>query len=223
MTNKTSIMIIQKKSLADMIAETLKQQITEGTYRAGDKLPTEPELMKTFGVGRSSVREAVKLLVNMGVVRVQQGSGTFVAVPSNNDDVNIKMSTADRTELDEVRKILDIAIVEKAVARRTEKDIERMRASLEKRKVNAEKGLLEECIEADLNFHIAIADAAHNRILANIYRSAATHLLSEFNRIYDGTDCFINSQTSHEKLLKHIIAGDLKNARKTATIIVEEP
>ena len=216
-------MIIQKKSLADMIAETLKQQITEGTYRAGDKLPTEPELMKTFGVGRSSVREAVKLLVNMGVVRVQQGSGTFVAVPSNNDDVNIKMSTADRTELDEVRKILDIAIVEKAVARRTEKDIERMRASLEKRKVNAEKGLLEECIEADLNFHIAIADAAHNRILADIYRSAATHLLSEFNRIYDGTDCFINSQTSHEKLLKHIIAGDLKNARKTATIIVEEP
>ena len=216
-------MIIQKKSLADMIAETLKQQITEGTYRAGDKLPTEPELMKTFGVGRSSVREAVKLLVNMGVVRVQQGSGTFVAVPSNNDDVNIKMSTADRTELDEVRKIQDIAIVEKAVARRTEKDIERMRASLEKRKVNAEKGLLEECIEADLNFHIAIADAAHNRILANIYRSAATHLLSEFNRIYDGTDCFINSQTSHEKLLKHIIAGDLKNARKTATIIVEEP
>ena len=216
-------MIIQKKSLADMIAETLKQQITEGTYRAGDKLPTELELMKTFGVGRSSVREAVKLLVNMGVVRVQQGSGTFVAVPSNNDDVNIKMSTADRTELDEVRKILDIAIVEKAVARRTEKDIERMRASLEKRKVNAEKGLLEECIEADLNFHIAIADAAHNRILADIYRSAATHLLSEFNRIYDGTDCFINSQTSHEKLLKHIIAGDLKNARKTATIIVEEP
>ena len=216
-------MIIQKKSLADMIAETLKQQITEGTYRAGDKLPTEPELMKTFGVGRSSVREAVKLLVNMGVVRVQQGSGTFVAVPSNNDDVNIKMSTADRTELDEVRKILDIAIVEKAVARRTEKDIERMRASLEKRKVNAKKGLLEECIEADLNFHIAIADAAHNRILADIYRSAATHLLSEFNRIYDGTDCFINSQTSHEKLLKHIIAGDLKNARKKATIIVEEP
>ena len=216
-------MIIQKKSLADMIAETLKQQITEGTYRVGDKLPTEPELMKTFGVGRSSVREAVKLLVNMGVVRVQQGSGTFVAVPSNNDDVNIKMSTADRTELDEVRKILDIAIVEKAVARRTEKDIERMRASLEKRKVNAEKGLLEECIEADLNFLNAIADAAHNRILADIYRAAATHLLSEFNRIYNGTDCFINSQTSHEKLLKHIIAGDLKNARKTATIIVEEP
>lgn len=128
-------MIIQKKSLADMIAETLRQQITEGIYKTGDKLPTEPELMKVFGVGRSSVREAVKLLVNMGVVRVQQGSGTFVAVPSNNDDVGIKMNAADRAELDEVRKILDIAIVEKAVARRTEKDIERMRLFLEKEKL----------------------------------------------------------------------------------------
>ena len=216
-------MIIQKKSLADMVAEQLRQQITEGVYGIGDKLPTEPELMKTFRVGRSSIREAVKLLVNMGVVQVRQGSGTFVAEPSDNDDGSIKMRNADRTELDEVRKILDIAIVEKAVARRTEKDIERMQSSLEARKANAKNGLLKECIEADLNFHIAIADATRNRILADIYRSASAHLLSEFNRIYDSTDCFVNSQTSHEKLLRYLIAGDLKNARKMAAKIVEEP
>ena len=216
-------MIIQKKSLADMVADQLKQQIVEGVYTIGDKLPTEPELMKTFKVGRSSIREAVKLLVNMGVVQVRQGSGTFVAEASDDNRGSINMSIADRTELDEVRKILDIAIVEKAVARRTEKDIERMQSSLEARKANAKNGLLKECIEADLNFHIAIADATYNRILADIYRSASLHLLSEFNRIYDGTNCFINSQSSHEKLLRYIIAGDLKNARKMAIKIVEEP
>lgn len=216
-------MIIQKKSLADMVAEQLRQQIAEGVYTIGDKLPTEPELMKTFKVGRSSIREAVKLLVNMGVVQVRQGSGTFVAEASDDNRGSINMSIADRTELDEVRKILDIAIVEKAVARRTEKDIERMQSSLEARKTNAKNGLLKECIEADLNFHIAIADATHNRILADIYRSASLHLLSEFTRIYDGTDYFINSQSSHEKLLRYISAGDLKNARKMATQIVEEP
>ena len=216
-------MIIQKKSLADMVAEQLKQQIVEGVYTIGDKLPTEPELMKTFKVGRSSIREAVKLLVNMGVVQVRQGSGTFVAEASDDNRGSINMSIADRTELDEVRKILDIAIVEKAVARRTEMDIERMQSSLEARKANAKNGLLKECIEADLNFHIAIADATYNRILADIYRSASLHLLSEFNRIYDGTNCFINSQSSHEKLLRYIIAGDLKNARKMAIKIVEEP
>lgn len=216
-------MIVQKKSLADRVAELLRQQIAEGVYKIGDKLPTEPELMKIFEVGRSSIREAVKLLVNMGVVRVQQGSGTFVAETSDANGGNINMSIADRTELDEVRKILDIAIVEKAVARRTERDIERMRSTLEARKANAKDGLLKACIEADLNFHIAIADATHNRILADIYRSASLHLLSEFNRIYDGTACFVNSQSSHEKLLRYIIAGDLKNARKMATQIVEEP
>lgn len=225
MMNKTRIdsMIIQKKSLADMVAELLKQQIEEGVYKTGDKLPTEPELMKTFKVGRSSIREAVKLLVNMGIVQVRQGSGTFVAELSDVNGGYIDMRVADRTELDEVRKILDIAIVEKAVTRRTEKDIERMRSSLEARKANAKNGLLKECIEADLNFHIAIADATHNRILADIYRSASLHLLSEFNRIYDGTDCFANSQSSHNKLLRYIIAGDLKNARKIAAQIVEEP
>ena len=216
-------MIVQKKSLADRVAELLRQQIAEGVYKIGDKLPTEPELMKIFEVGRSSIREAVKLLVNMGVVRVQQGSGTFVAETSDANGGNINMSIADRTELDEVRKILDIAIVEKAVARRTERDIERMRSTLEARKANAKDGLLKACIEADLNFHIAIADATHNRILADIYRSASLHLLSEFNRIYDGTACFVNLQSSHEKLLRYIIAGDLKNARKMATQIVEEP
>lgn len=98
-----------------------------------------------------------------------------------------------------------------------------MQSSLEARKANAKDGLLKACIEADLNFHIAIADATHNRILADIYRSASLHLLSEFNRIYDGTACFVNSQSSHEKLLRYIIAGDLKNARKMAVRIVEEP
>jgi len=123
-------MIIQKKSLADMVAEQLRQQITEGVYAIGDKIPTEPELMKMFKVGRSSVREAVKLLVNMGVVQVRQGAGTFVAKAPDANGGDINMSIADRTELDEVRKLLDVAIVEKAVARRTERDIERMQSSL---------------------------------------------------------------------------------------------
>lgn len=215
--------MIGKKSLADRVAEAIKQQITEGAYGPGDKLPTETELMKAFGVGRSSVREAVKLLATVGVVRVRQGAGTFVAEPSGSGDAGIRMGAADRAELEEVRKMLDIAVVEKAVARRTTKDLERMRLALEARKAHAENGLLKACIEADLNFHIAVAEAAHNRILADIYRSACTHLLSEFTRMYDGTGCFADSQASHEKLLRYIAAGDLKNARKTTVRIVEEP
>ena len=67
--------IIQKKSLADEVAAKLQEQISLGHYKANDKLPIEPELMKNFGVGRSTIREAIKILANSGLLRVQQGVG----------------------------------------------------------------------------------------------------------------------------------------------------
>lgn len=217
-------MQIQKKSLAQNVSEQLAEQITSGKYSPGDKLPTEPELMKNFGVGRSSVREAIRILSNMGLINVRQGSGTFVSEQSvSNIGVDLKMRSANRYELEEVRKTLEIAIVEKAVARRTDDDIKKMRELLHVRENHALKGVLQDCMKADMDFHIAIADATHNSLLAEIYRSASTRLLAAFNEIYEDTLYFIQSQPSHEKLLKYIVDGDLKNARKMAVQIVEEP
>lgn len=217
-------MKIQKKSLAQSVSEQLSEQIHSGKYNLGDKLPTEPELMKLFGVGRSSIREAIRTLSNMGLLYVRQGSGTFVSEsPAPNIGVDNKMRSADRHELEEVRKILETAIVEKAVARRTDADIKRMRELLHIRESNAIKGLLQDCMKADMDFHITIAEATHNSLLAEIYRSASTRLLEAFNEIYEDTSCFIESQPSHEKLLKYIVDGDLKNARKMAVQVVEEP
>ena len=67
--------IIQRRSLADEEAEQVQKQIIDGELKEGDKLPIEAELMKEFGVGRSSIREAVKKLENMGYLKVQQGKG----------------------------------------------------------------------------------------------------------------------------------------------------
>ena len=61
MTNMKTNSIIQKKSLAEEVAEQLQKEITEGKLKEGDKLPIEPELMKIFGVGRSTIREAIKM------------------------------------------------------------------------------------------------------------------------------------------------------------------
>lgn len=98
-----------------------------------------------------------------------------------------------------------------------------MRKCLERRRASAENGDLQACFEADLDFHTAVAIATHNRILADIYRLASERYLHEFNRIYENTQCFIDSQPSHEKLLSCIVGSDLKNAGKVARIIVEEP
>ena len=73
------------------------------------------ELMRIFGVGRSTVREAVKILVNMGFLKVQQGAGTFVESRAAADDpMAQRLRRADIRDLDEVRRILEVAIVERA-------------------------------------------------------------------------------------------------------------
>ena len=76
MMNKENI--VKRLSLADDVASRLQEKISSGEYTLGEKLPTEPELMVMFGVGRSTIREAIRNLSNAGLVRVQQGLGTFV-------------------------------------------------------------------------------------------------------------------------------------------------
>ena len=108
---------LRKHSLADTLAQRLQRRIAAGKFRTGERLPTESELMRMFGVGRSTVREAVRMLSDRGFLNVRQGAGTFVAAPAASDAlVEQRLRRADIRELDEVRKILEAAIVERAAA-----------------------------------------------------------------------------------------------------------
>lgn len=209
--------IIQKKSLAEEVAEQLQKQITEGKLKEGEKLPIEPELMKIFGVGRSTVREAVKILVNMGYLKVQQGRGTFVESRILlNEPLEQRLKRADVQDLYEVRQILEAAIAERAARHRTEQDLKEIQKYITERKTCAETGLLEECMEADIHFHVAVAKATHNEILFELYRSASVHLQTGYHRIYDDTADFIKSQSLHEELVECIIAGNTGKASDVA-------
>ena len=118
---------LQKKSLAEEVSSLIREQINDGKLTKGEKLPTEPELMKLFGVGRSTVREAIKMLVNMGYLSVQQGRGTFVeSVTETNEPFHQRLKRADIQELREVRDIIEAPIARLAAQRRTKTDLENM-------------------------------------------------------------------------------------------------
>ncbi|WP_255547545.1 FadR/GntR family transcriptional regulator [Mucilaginibacter sp. dw_454] len=213
--------IITKRSLADEVASKLQQQILLGKYKPNEKLPIEPELMKSFGVGRSSIREAIKILVNQGLLRVQQGLGTFVEGNGNSrEPLNLRLKRADMEELDEVRQLLEMKIAEKAATNRTEEDIEKIGHWLKIRKANAVAGQLEACIEADIEFHTAIAEASKNEVLADLYKAVSVHVKNGFYAIYNDTSIFKDSQALHEQMLKCIINGDAKKAWHTAARII---
>lgn len=201
----------------------LQQQIASGKFKPGEKLPSEPVMMKQFGVGRSSIREAIRVLSNKGLVRVQQGLGTFVDVQNGTlVPWYDRLRTSTAIDLNEVRQLLELKIAEKAAQNRTQKDITNLTRLLKKRLAAAKNNLADECIDADIQFHIAIADAAKNDILADLYKNIAAQIKKSFLQAYTDTEMFVIKHSIHEDLLQSIIDKDPKKAWKCVMNIVGE-
>lgn len=209
---------IQKKSLAQEVADLIKHKIKSGVFAVDSQLPTEPELMKHFGVGRSSIREAIKYLSQSGFVNVQQGLGTFVISAIGNALLDDKIENADFAEVFEVRRILELKIIEKAALHRTDDQIELMRQNLKDRLLFGQENKLNECIEADIKFHTNIAESCGNSILSALYKTLSEHLKKFFFVAHKNTMPFTTSQQVHEDLLQAIEdknpAKALENAQK---------
>lgn len=216
-------MQIQRKSLAQEVAERLIQGITNEEYAVGDKLPIEPELMKIYGVGRSSIREAIKILSIKGVLSVQQGVGTFVTSKNIQESLEDQINNAEFNEVYEVRALLDSKIAAKAAVNRSEKELEAIKMHLDLRDRFAKDNQALECYQADINFHISIAEACGNTLLKEIYRIASKHILRTFEASHNNnTDSFKLSQKIHTDLYSAIENKDSDTAARIAQLIVEK-
>ncbi|KMQ66944.1 hypothetical protein ACM46_01260 [Chryseobacterium angstadtii] len=216
-------MQIQRKSLAQEVAERLFQGIIREEYAIGDKLPIEPELMKIYGVGRSSIREAIKILSIQGVLSVQQGVGTFVISKNIQESLETQINKAEIEEVYEVRSLLDSKIAARAAVFRSEKELKTIKMYLDLRNRFAEENRALECYQADINFHISIAEACGNKLLKEIYKITSTHILRTFeSRHNNNTDSFKISQKIHTDLYLSIEKRDAENAARIAQLIVEK-
>jgi DNA-binding FadR family transcriptional regulator len=172
--------IIERKSLSEVVAEHLQGQIQSGMYQLQQQLPSEHQLTREFGVGRSSIREAIRKLENNGMVRVQQGLGTFViALTPAGESLSKLLHASEDEDVAEVREVLEGKIVEKAALNRTEEDIREMKAALEKRNKAADQNKLLPWLEADIAFHLSVAAACKNPVLNNLYKSFAEQQLKQ--------------------------------------------
>jgi DNA-binding FadR family transcriptional regulator len=215
-------MQIQRKTLAQEVAERLIQGITDEEYAVGDKLPTEPELMKIYGVGRSSIREAIKILSIKGVLSVQQGVGTFVTSKNIQESLETQINKAEFNEVYEVRSLLDSKIAARAAVHRSEKDLKTIKMYLDLRDKSAEENQALECYQADISFHISIAEACGNNLLKEIYKIASKHILRTFEISHNNnTDSFKLSQKIHADLYNSIENKDPENAARIAQLIVD--
>lgn len=214
--------MIKKKSLAEQVAERIREHIKDGLYPLETQLPTEPDLMKVFGVGRSSIREATKILSNSGFLHVKQGVGAFVISVDGKESLHAKFERAKLLDILEVRRLLETKIAEKAAENRKKKDIEAMEAKLAERYKYAQEGDVFACIKADIEFHQAVADACGNNILAELYRASSVHVVDSFTKQYIDTGAFLETHDLHKLFCDAIREQDVKKTLSVLQQIIAE-
>ena len=206
---------VKRKSLTDEVVEKLQHYISSGKYKPNEKLPTESELMEHFQVGRSTIREAVRILSNCNVVYVQHGIGIFVhPSPETGESLSKRLQRTDVENIFEVKLLLEIKIAEKAAYNRKISDISKMKKALGDRQSCAEAGDLNGCVEADVAFHTIIAEACGNDILADLYKAFGKQFLESYLKFDSSWSVkrLMESQQLHVDLMQSIQDKDAKKA-----------
>jgi GntR family transcriptional repressor for pyruvate dehydrogenase complex len=210
--------VVQASRLYEQIVQQIEESIRTKALKEGDQLPPERELAHQFGVSRTAVREAVKALRGKGLVEAYPGRGTFI---TNQTSDSLKQSLDRVVKLDEpegaarlteVREILEPEIAALAASRANEDDLKAMREAI---------GVMEEArrdadafIEADLDFHLALADATANPLILSLVDPIIALLRENRMRTYYVDGGPERGQYHHKRILEAIEHRDPRGARE---------
>jgi GntR family transcriptional repressor for pyruvate dehydrogenase complex len=204
--------------LYEQIVNQIEQSIITGQLKPGDQLPPERELAQTFGVSRTAVREAVKALREKGLVEAHPGRGTFITDGTSQAirqslDRMVKIGQAGGpARLIEIRQILEPEIAARAALRASDKDVAALReafAAMEAAGDDADR-----YIEADLDFHLVLAETVDNPIVLALIDSIVVllreHRVHMFH-VHGGPE---RGQFHHRRILEAVERHDADAARR---------
>lgn len=207
--------------LAEQLASTLEAEIRAGRLEVGAKLPTEAALVQQFQVSRTVVREAISRLKSIGLVDARQGSGVYVQSPGIEPLSFDREQSASREaviQIVEVRRALEAEVAELAAERRSEADVQAIRAALQALADAVAAG--RDGAEEDVRFHRAIAHASGNPFmirtldyLAQFLRGATRVTRANEARRDDFSEAV---KQEHQQIVQAIAAGDPEAARVAA-------
>ncbi len=166
---------IRRSNVVDDIIERFKQALIDGEFQPGQRLPSEPELGETLGVGRSTIREAIKILSALGAVEVRRGDGTYVSSGVNVNVIDplliaMLVEPSSAGDLYELRHLIEVGYSKLAAAKADGEDFERLHAAIDEMEqyVSAGGADPETLARLDLGFHQAILDATKNPLVAKV-------------------------------------------------------
>jgi GntR family transcriptional regulator, transcriptional repressor for pyruvate dehydrogenase complex len=210
--------IVRSSRLYEQIVQQVEESIQNGSLKPGNQLPPERELAQQFGVSRTAVREAVKALREKGLVEAYPGRGTFITDGTSHAirqslDRMIKIGQPEgSTYLAEAREILEPEIAALAATRADDEDLTSMREAVEV--MDSARRDCDAFIEADLDFHLALAEAAANPIILSLIDSIVGLLREQRMRVFQVEGGPERGQYHHKRILEAVERHDAVAARE---------
>lgn len=211
---------VERKTIVEQVMDNLKRMIASGDLKPGDKLPSEPELARIFGVGRSTIREALKNFQYLGVLESKTGSGTFLLDKNNISREALTWTfLLGKTEIEEfieLRQVLELrgyqnlillsnATIHGEICDKLYEDLKIFRIYTE------EKNIQEIC-KIDYKFHGHIIEGSENKLFSDIYKTLEHFMLNEIyetNILYED---FEQVYIDHLRIYEHILSKDITKA-----------
>ncbi len=210
--------LVRTSRLYEQIVQQIEQSIVKGDLKAGDQLPAERDLAQRFGVSRTAVREAVKTLREKGLVEAYSGRGTFITDGTTQAvrqslDLMAKIGQPEgSTYLAELRAIIEPEIAALAAVRIQEPELATMREAVV---IMDHAGRDPDAyIEADLDFHLALAEGAANPLILSLIDSIVGLLCEQRLRIFNIPGGPDRGQVHHKRILEAVERHDADAARE---------
>lgn len=218
--------VIRTSRLYEQIVQQIEESVLNGSLKPGDQLPAERDLAQRLGVSRTAVREAVKTLREKGLVEAYSGRGTFITdgtsqAARQSFDLMVKIGQQEGSpHLAELRLILEPGIAALAAARVQEEDLAAMREAVAVMDRAQKKP--EAYIEADLDFHLALAEAAANPLILSLIDSIVGLLREQRIRIFNVEGGPQRGQVHHKQILDAVERRDPEMARSAMRAHLEQ-
>ncbi len=221
---------VKDRRLFEKIVDQIKDAVASGTLKPGDKLPSEYELARVFGVSRSAVREALRILELSGLVVIKKGNqgGCFIQEVNSSQQLidylsdNWKLGQIKLADLTETRYWLESIVIEIVGQKITQKGIEELRLSIDQAERFYNEGKEREKIDKNFDFHVLLVRMTGNAILIDTL-SAISELLSYFLfKIKPSRQITLNTFKAHREIVDFLEAGQVESAKAVNKVHIKD-
>lgn len=210
----------RRTGLVDQVIVQLRASVTAGEWPVDTRIPTEPALAESLGVGRNTVREAVRALAHSGILEVRQGDGTYVRATSEVSGALQRLCGTEFRDVLQVRRCLEVEGARLAASARTEGDLVELWQLLERSEALQDQGLPDEFARADAELHFAVVRSAHNPVLTELYRGLTEVVSASVVTTTEGQP--VTELARHRGLIEAIAAQDSARASREAGGFLDE-